>query len=131
MAAWKTLNSFVLVTVPLFVFMGALLGNTRVNEDMSGGQIKIDYLYVGEVFAMEDQYPALTTGTLDLGTGYTALRMNEKLTFIIAALLCLTFVFTQGYSYLLVGVALFVIGMAWQLMKRRWLKAALHRSTEP
>jgi len=110
--------------------MGALLGNTRVNEDMSGGQIKIDYLYVGEVFAMEDQYPALTTGTLDLGTGYTDLRMNERLTFIIAALLCLTFVFTQGYSYLLVGVALFVIGMAWQLMKRRWLKAALHRSTE-
>ncbi len=45
-------------------------------EDMSGGRIKIDYSYVGEVFAFEDAYPALTTGALDLGTGYTAYNLG-------------------------------------------------------
>jgi len=55
----------------------------------------------------------------------TLLRTHERGTFILASLLCLIFVFTQIYPFLLAGGALFIVSIAWQFMRRREHRAAM------
>ena len=51
--------------------------------------------------------------------GFTLLRNAERINFLLTGLLFLTFVFTKGYPWLLAGTALFIVGIVWQLSRRR------------
>lgn len=50
---------------------------------------------------------------------FVALKRNQRLSFAIAALLCLISIFTGGYFYLIIGVVLFTVSIVWQLRTRR------------
>ena len=53
----------------------------------------------------------------------TALRRNERLVFLIAALFCLSFPFLKVYPYFYVGIALFAISITRQFMRGRQINA--------
>ncbi|MFQ5826468.1 MAG: hypothetical protein ACE5IA_03830 [Dehalococcoidia bacterium] len=55
---------------------------------------------------------------------FTALRPNERIAFVAASLLCLIAVFAHNNTFLFVGIPLFLLSIAWQLIRRRQLKAA-------
>lgn len=53
---------------------------------------------------------------------FTNLRFNERICFIIASLLCLTFIFNRSYSFFLAGVILFAFAIAWQFKRKTELR---------
>ena len=76
------------------------------------------------------QLMAILVGIVSLQMGisnycFAFLRRAERSAFLLAGLLCLIFVFTQSYLFLLAGIALFIVGIARQFMGRRQRRKAL------
>ena len=70
------------------------------------------------------QIAAVVIGITSLQMGLsryslTNLRRTEIILFIVAALLCFTFIYTKVYYYLIIGVALFALSFARQLLIHR------------
>lgn len=77
------------------------------------------------------QIVAIIFGVVSLQMGISnyclaLLRIHERSAFLLAALLCIAFVFTQSYPLLLAGAALFITSLARQFIRRRELRATMH-----
>jgi len=80
------------------------------------------------------QLGAILLSVLSLQIGISGycfgkLEWNAMASFIVSALLLITFVFVYNYLYLLAGLAIFIVAVAWRMNKRGQRRAVVSLDT--